>query len=59
MLKERLYYFIISLFFSLIIVYIMNKPPIVIVKHPDINQISNVIFIDDDTDNICSKLSSK
>ena len=51
MLKERLYSFIISLFFSLLIVYIINKPPTVIVKHPDINQISNVVLIDDPAKN--------
>ena len=52
MLKERLYYFIISLFFGLLAVYLINTPPIVIVKHPNINQISNLVFIED-TDNLC------
>jgi len=54
MLKERIYYFIISLFFGLLVVYIINKPPIVIITHPDLNKISEVIFIDEDEDNLCN-----
>ncbi len=53
MLKERLYYFIISLFFGLLAVYVVNKPPVVIVKHPNIDQISNIVFVDEDADNLC------
>ncbi len=53
MLKERLYYFIISLFFGLLAVYLINTPPVIIVKHPNINQISEIVFVDEDTDNSC------
>jgi hypothetical protein len=53
MLKERIYYFIISLFFGLLAVYIINIPPNVIIKHPDINKISNIVFVDEDNDNLC------
>ncbi len=53
MLKERLYYFIISLFFGLLAVYLINTPPAIIVKHPNINQISDIVFVDEDIDNSC------
>ena len=59
MLKERLYYFSISLFFGLLAVYIINIPPTIIVKHPNINQLSNIIFIDEGTDNLCYGLKTE
>jgi hypothetical protein len=45
MLKERLFYFIISLFLGLLLIYWMNEPPKIIVKHPNINKLTNVTFI--------------
>jgi hypothetical protein len=53
MLKERINYFIISLFFGLLAVYVINIPPVVFVTHPNINQISEVIFIDENDKNLC------
>ncbi len=45
MLKERLFYFIISLFFGLLIIYGINEPPTIIIKHPNINKLTNVTFV--------------
>ena len=56
MLKERLYYFIVSLFFGLLAVYLINTPPVVIVRYPNIDQISNVIFIDESVNDLCYEL---
>lgn len=59
MLKERIYYFISSLFIGLLVIYVMNKPPVVFITHPNINQISEVTFIDEDDDNMCTGIKSE
>jgi hypothetical protein len=59
MLKERIYYFISSLFIGLLVIYVMNKPPIVFITHPNINQISEVTFIDEDDNNMCTGIKSE
>ena len=53
MLKERIYYLISSLFIGLLVIYLINKPPIVFITHPNINQISEVTFIDEKDNNMC------
>jgi hypothetical protein len=53
MLKERIYYLISSLFIGLLIIYLINKPPIVFVTHPNINKIPKVKIIDEDSNNKC------
>jgi len=47
MLKERIFYLIFSLFIGLLIIYLINKPPIVFVTHPNINKIQKVTILDD------------
>lgn len=59
MLKERIYYFISSLFIGLLVIYVMNKPPVVFITHPNINQISEVTFIDEDDNNMCTGIKSE
>lgn len=59
MLKERIYYFISCLFIGLLVIYVMNKPPVVFITHPNINQISEVTFIDEDDDNMCTGIKSE
>ena len=46
MLKERIFNFLIFIFLGIIIIYLLNKPPIVIIKHQSIDKLSNVSYID-------------
>ena len=48
MLKEKVYNFIILMFFGILIVYLFNTPPCIIIKHEIIDELSNVKYIDDD-----------
>jgi hypothetical protein len=50
MLKEKLFYLLVTLFFGILFVYTMSKPKTVIVQNPKLKNISNVKFIDDDTE---------
>jgi len=59
MLKERIYYLISSLFIGLLVIYLINKPPIVFITHPNINQISEVTFIDEKDKNMCRGIKSE
>jgi hypothetical protein len=44
MLKERLFNIIIYLFFGILFIYIINKPPVVVIKYPSIDSMANVIY---------------
>jgi hypothetical protein len=45
MLKERILNFLIIIFFGIMVIYLLNKPPTVIVKHPIIDKLTNVSYI--------------
>jgi len=46
MLKERIFNFLIFIFLGIMIIYLLNKPPIVIIKHPTIDKLSNNSYLD-------------
>ncbi len=57
MLKEKLFYFLITLFLGILYVYIESKPKHVIIKNPKLNSISNIKFMDDteeDSEETCN-----
>jgi hypothetical protein len=45
MLKERLFNFLIIIFIGVLMVYLRNVPPTIILKHPTIDKLTNVTFI--------------
>ncbi len=45
MLKENFINPIILLFFGILIIYLLNKPPTVIIKHPKIDTMGNVNYL--------------
>ncbi len=45
MLKENFINKIILFFFGILIIYLLNKPPTVIIKHPKIDTIKNVNYL--------------
>jgi hypothetical protein len=45
MLKERIFNFIIIIFLGIMIIYLLNKPPTIIVKRPIIDKLTNVSYI--------------
>lgn len=51
MLKENLQTFVYSLFVGVMVVYVFNKPPKVVIKHKNLNDLANVNYIE--TDEIC------
>ena len=59
MLKERIYNLISCLFIGLLIVYLINKPPVVFITHPNIDNISEVTFINENDNNMCSGTKSE
>lgn len=59
MLKERIYYFIIILYIGILGIYVINKPPIVFITHPNINNIAEVTFINENDNNMCSGTKSE
>ena len=42
MLKERIFNFLIVLFFGLLIIYVLHKPPTIVIKHPSIEKLSPI-----------------
>ncbi len=46
MLKERVFNFLIIIFLGIMIIYLLNKPPTIIVKYPNIDKLTNVSYID-------------
>ena len=55
MLKENLHHFIFSLFVGFLVIYYMNEPKTVVIKHPNINKISNITYFEEEEDMECSK----
>ena len=56
MFKENLTTIIPILFFGVFIIYLNNKPPKIIFKHPNISEIENIIYFEEDSDNgLCKK----
>lgn len=47
MIKITLFYFIISLFIGIMILYIIHPTPQVIIKYPNLNDVSKNIYKDD------------
>ena len=47
MLKERIFNFLICIFVGLLVVYLINKPPTIIIKYPNIDNLQNVTFVED------------
>ena len=45
-IKERLYDIIVVLFVGVMFIYLLNKPPTIIVKYPIIDKLTNVQYID-------------
>jgi hypothetical protein len=45
MLKENFINPIILFFFGILIIYLLNKPPTVIIKHPKIDTMKNVNYL--------------
>ena len=41
MLKEKFFNFILIVFIGMLFIYLYNIPPTIIVRHPNINEISN------------------
>lgn len=46
MLTEKTNNFLVLLFFGILLIYIMNTPPTIVVKHPSIDKMTNVSFIE-------------
>lgn len=46
MLTERTNNFLVLLFFGVLIIYVLNTPPAIVVKHPIIDKMTNVSFIE-------------
>ena len=44
MLKENMQTFIYTLFIGIMIVYIFNEPPNVIIKHKSLNELNNMKY---------------
>jgi hypothetical protein len=59
MLKERIYYLISYLFIGVLVVYLINKPPVIFITHPNINEINEVTFIDENDNNMCTGTKSE
>lgn len=59
MLKERIYNLISSLFIGLLVIYLINKPPVIFITHPNIDQINEVTFIDENDNNMCTGIKSE
>lgn len=56
MFKENLVTIIPILFFGILIIYLNNTPPTIIFKHPNISEIKNIIYFEEDEDNgLCKK----
>ena len=47
MIKITLFYFIVSLFIGILILYIIHPEPKVIVKYPTIDNVSSNVYKDD------------
>lgn len=47
MIKVSLFYFIVSLFIGILVLYIIHPKPIVLIKYPTINNMSKTIYKDD------------
>jgi hypothetical protein len=45
MLKERIYNILNILFFCVLIIYLFNRPPTIIIKYPVIDKLTNVSYI--------------
>jgi hypothetical protein len=46
MLKERILNFFVFIFLGIMVIYLLNKPPTVVVKHQTIDKLSNVSYLD-------------
>ncbi len=47
MLKENYFNHIFLFFIGILVIYLLNKPPTVIVKHPKIDNMNNVNYLVD------------
>jgi hypothetical protein len=47
MLKEKFFNFILILFFGILFVYITYEPPRVMIKYPNINEITNIMYFEE------------
>ena len=47
MIKITLFYFIISMFIGIMILYVIHPEPKVIVKYPTLDKVSNTLYKDD------------
>jgi hypothetical protein len=53
MLKEKIFYFIIILFIGFLLIYLLNKPPTIVIKKPNIEKITSITFTDKINPKLC------